>query len=62
MVNVLTSILNEQLTAFLDEFNVLQENQTGFLKKVFKAYCLFVDFEKAFDNVWQKALWFTLIQ
>ena len=26
-----------------------------------KLYCMFIDFEKAFDNVWRKALWFKLL-
>lgn len=26
-----------------------------------KLYCVFVDFEKAFDNVWRRALWFKLL-
>lgn len=34
LVNVLTSILNERLNTFLDEFNVLHENQTGFKKSI----------------------------
>ena len=24
-------------------------------------YCMFVNFEKALDNVWRKALWFKLL-
>lgn len=26
-----------------------------------KLHCIFVDFEKAFDNVWRRALWFKLL-
>ena len=26
-----------------------------------KLYCMFVNFEKALDNVWRKALWFKLL-
>jgi hypothetical protein len=30
-------------------------------KKKKKMYCAFVDFEKAFDNIWRVALWYKLL-
>ena len=67
-----TSILNNRLNKFIDENNILLENQSGFRKEystldnIFslfslleyhksknkKLYCCFIDFTKAFDNVW----------
>ena len=32
-----------------------------FRMKKKKLYCMFVDFEKAFENVWRKALWRKLL-
>ena len=81
MGKLFTSILNERLNVFSDEFDVLNENQVGFRKEYFtvdnlfsiymlfellrmkkkKLYCMFVGFEKAFDIVWRKALWFKLL-
>ena len=74
MGKLFTSIFNERLNVFSDEFDLLNENQVGFRKeystvdnlfliymlfdllrmKKKKLYCIFVHFEKAFDNVWRK--------
>ena len=76
-----TSVLNNRLNTFSDEFLLLNENQTGFRKKYStldntfviyglfellklkkkKLFCAFIDFEKAFDNVWRDGLWYKLL-
>lgn len=72
-----TSILNERLQKYSNEFDLICENQAGFRKtystvdNIFvlyclisltnimkkKLYCIFIDFEKAFDKVWRNGLW-----
>ena len=72
-----TAILNNRLTAFLEDSNIPNETQSGFRKgystidnmivlhllieylksKKKKLFCGFIDFAKAFDNVWRIGLW-----
>ena len=77
MGKLFTSIFNERLNVFSDEFDVrMNEYQAGFQKeystvdnlfpihmlfellrmKEKKLNCMFVDFEKAFDNVWRNGV------
>ena len=78
---VFTGVINKRLSEYLENNNLLNENQIGFRKnyatldhifnlhtiiqlcfaKGKKQYCTFVDYAKAFDTVWRKALWFKLI-
>ena len=72
-----TSVINERLQNYSDEYELICENQAGF-RKVYsttdnlfilrtlttlmkhnrkKLFCLFIDFEKAFDKVWRNGLW-----
>jgi hypothetical protein len=75
-----TSILNDRLNTFSEEYEKIHENQAGFRKEYStsdhllslhilsellmlqkkRLYCAFTDFEKAFDNVWRKGLWYKL--
>ena len=72
-----TSVINERLQNYSDEYEIICENQAGFRKgysttdNLFilhtlttlikhnrkKLFCLFIDFEKAFDKVWRNGLW-----
>ena len=74
---VFTSLLNERITNYLSENELLKETQTGFRQnystldnlltlqllinylksKKKKLFCTFIDFSKAFDNVWRIGLW-----
>ncbi|MEW8546520.1 MAG: reverse transcriptase family protein [Candidatus Thiodiazotropha sp.] len=77
-----TCILNNRLTKYMEDNNLLSEIQSGFRKdyatldnifslyslleyhksKKTKLYCCFIDFTKAFDNVWRIGLWQKLIK
>ena len=72
-----TSILNDRLKEFIEQNNILKENQAEFTAKhstidhiytikmlidLFfykkkKLFCAFIDYEKAFDKIWNKGLW-----
>ena len=77
-----TSVLNERLQTFSEQYSLICENQAGFRKdystidNIFllhtlislsnlfkkKMYCIFIDFEKAFDKVWRTGLWNKTLQ
>lgn len=79
---VFTAILNNRLSKYLDDNEILNETQSGFRKdystidnimvlyslieyfksKKSKLYCCFIDFAKAFDNVWRTGLWQKLLK
>ena len=76
-----TSILNDRLNDYSEQFNIICENQGGFRQNYSTAdnmfvlhslihlmkskrkrlFCMFVDFEKAFDKVWREGLWNKLL-
>lgn len=79
---VFTAILNNRLSKYLNDNEILNETQSGFRKeystidnimvlyslieyfksKKSKLYCCFIDFAKAFDNVWRIGLWQKLLK
>ncbi len=61
-------MINETQVGFRKEYSTLDHMfllkciVDLFKRKKRKLFCLFVDYKKAFDNVWREGLWWKLIK
>ena len=80
--NFFTSVNNRRVSMYLEEYNLIGEEQAGFrsgystLDDIFSIKCIidiylsknkglfsaFIDYRKAFDNIWRIGLWRKLLQ